>query len=328
MRKQTLFLIIGTAVMIILSVVMIIVINHATIDDPYTALFGEEIELRYKKSVEDFPGGPNFTYIDYEASAYNLDNEKVGDVYNVKIRNGYALDSDAHYGTIELLVGIDRDDMVYVSILELDQSTWTVMGIQAYIEETFNGIPTDDVESIPEYDAAVSTAGATATDSTGTIKETVIDVINYHFGIITDITPIRLARYQAIDSNVQSFNALDLSTDPASVLVKAELLDSSDAVIGYAIEASVSNSYGLLHIVVVTDETGEIIGAEFVDYGNSMFENQLTAALSNLVGLTMTDDLTSGFVVAAPTSPASVPSMEGLLTDVIAAYGHITNGGA
>ena len=116
----------------------------------------------------------------------------------MKIRNAYKLDPASYFGTIELLVGIDKDDMVYVSIVELDQSTWTVMGIQAYILETFNGIPYEDVETLPEFDAADPQAGATATDSTNTIKEAVLSVIYLHYDIVVDQTAIRLERYQTL----------------------------------------------------------------------------------------------------------------------------------
>ncbi len=253
--------------------------------------------------------------IEEKVEALNVDGDVIGYIININQTNGY--------GNLQIVMAINPDGTILsADFLQLNQTLNldnTRANLQMYVGSNIN--------DQHDFDFL-----AGATRSLETLTAMMLDIQDA-FGNIdiespVDENAIRLARYQAIDSNVQSFNALDLSTDPASVLVKAELLDSSDAVIGYAIEASVSNSYGLLHIVVVTDETGEIIGAEFVDYGNSMFENQLTAALSNLVGLTMTDDLISGFVVAAPTSPASVPSMEGLLTDVIAAYGHIDLEGA
>ena len=328
MKKQTLYLLIGLATMIVASVIVLVTFNNTVINDPETRLFGEPIELRNEVDVESSPGGQSFTYIDYKAVAYDEDGKKVGDVYNVKIRNAYRIDPDDHYGTIELLVGIDRDDQVYVSIIELDQSTWTVMGIQAYILETFNGIPYEDVETLPEFDAADPTAGATATDSTNSIKEAVLSVIYLHYDIVTDLTPIRLARYQALVAETASFTELDLSTDPTSIVVKAALYDSGDTLIGYAIEATASNGFGSLHLVIVTDTNGVIVAADFVDYGNSYFESEMNNAIADLVGETVTDDLTGGFILAAPSSTDTVPSMEDLMTDIAAAYDHIENGGA
>ncbi len=186
MKRQTLYLVIGTAIMLVASIVMIIIINATTTDDPVELLFGMPVELKNETNIDESPGGQTFSYIDYKTVAYDKDDQKVGDVYNVKIKNAYALDTEAPYGVIELLVGIDVEDLVYVSIVELDQSTWTVMGIQAYINETFNGIPYLDVETLPEFDAADPTAGATATDSTGTIKQSVLNVIYLHYDVNVD----------------------------------------------------------------------------------------------------------------------------------------------
>ena len=328
MNKQTLYLLIGLAVMLISGALLLVIFNSTINDDPMQTLFGEPIELRSETDVASSPGGQSFSYIDYKVIAYDQDGKKIGDVYNVKIRNAYKLDPNAHYGTIELLVGIDKDDQVHVSIVTLEQSSWTVMGIQAYIIETFNGIPYEDVGTLPEFDAADPSAGATATDSTNTIKEAVLNVIYLHYGIIVDQTAIRLERYQALLTDTASFTELDLSTDPNSIIIKAALYDSGDVLMGYAIEASTSNGFGLLHLVIVTDTNGEIVGADFVNYGNSYFETEMNAAIADLVGETVTDDLTDGFALAAPSSTDTVPSMEALMSDISSAYSHIENGGA
>lgn len=328
MKKQTLYLIIGTAAMLVVSLVMILVYNGSITDDPYQTLFGEKIEVKNKSDIEDFPGGLFFTYVDYKEVAYGQDGKKLGDIYTVKIRNAYKLDSESLYGTIELLVGIDKDDKVYASIVTLEQSSWTVLGIQTYILETFNGIAIDDVDTLPEFDAADPTAGATATDSTGTIKEAVLKVIQIHSGVVVDPTAEMLARYQGLVSETASFTALDKSTDPTSIVAKSELYDATDTLIGYAIEASTTNGFGLLHLVMVIDTNGDIVAATFVTYANSYFQSEMRLAVQDLVGLSMTDDLTDGFALAAPSSTDTVPSMEALVSDISSAYSHIENGGA
>ncbi len=257
MKKHTLFLIVGAVVMVALSVVMIILINTSTTDNPLDLLFGETIELRGETNVDDSPGGQSFSYIDFKAAAYGSDGKKVGTVYNVKIRNAYTLDADSHYGTIELLVGIDQEDKVYVSIIELNQSSWTVMGIQAYILETFNGIDYEDVETLPEFDAAAPSAGATATDSTGTIKETVLKVVNLHYGIITD-------PYEGVLGDEYTLEDDTTFVATTHVTGKLNITASSEIPNGVIYEVTGSGEYfdgsiGAITLWVIFDNNNQIV---------------------------------------------------------------------
>lgn len=293
MKKQNLFLIIGTAVMLVASIVMIIVINVSVTNDPVALLFGEPIERRNEVNVEDYPGGQNFTYIKTRSIAYDKDDEKIGDVYDVVIRNAYALDSSAYYGEIELLVGIDQDDMVYVTIIELDQSSWTVLGIQAYVEETFNGIPYDEVETLPEFDAANPTAGATATDSTGTIKQSVLNVIYLHFDI--NIDPYEGVLGETYDT------AIDTTfTSTTHVTTKINITSSTEVPNGYIYVVTGSGEYydgseAAITLWVIMDENDNIFNILMPEelYGHSPFllDNNLDY-LDGFIGDSL-DDITT-----------------------------------
>jgi len=256
MKKQTLSLIIGIAAMLVAGILMIVVINATTTDDPETLLFGEPIELKSEVPVEDFPGGSSFTYIDTKAVAYDTEGKKVGDVYTVKIRNGYTLDADDSYGTIELLVGIDTDDLVYVSIVELNQSTWTVLGIKAYVEETFNGIPYEDVELLPEFDAAAPSAGATATDSTSTIKQAVLNVIYLHYDINLDPYEGLLGDTYEVENDT-TFTATEHVSSKLNITSSTTVPNGSIYVVSGAGEYY-DGSIASITLWVIVNEDGEI----------------------------------------------------------------------
>ncbi len=290
MKKQTLFLIIGTAVMLVLGIALILTVNLTTTNDPIELLFGMPVELRGETDVEDFPGGQNFTYIKSKAIAFDDENDRVGVVYDVVIRNAYSLDVTDYYGEIELLVGIDTDDKVFVSIVRLDQSSWTVMGIQAYILETFNGIDYQDVETLPEFDAANPTAGATATDSTGTIKQAVLDVIYLHYDVNVD-------PYLGVLGDAYTTEVDTTFTSTAHVTNKLNITSSTTVPNGviYVVTGSgvyYEDSSASITLWVIVDENDQIYKILMPEelYGHSPFlhDNNL-AYLDGFIGDTFAE---------------------------------------
>lgn len=185
MNKQNLWLLINTGIIIVVTALFLILTHSVVPKNPEDLLFGKVVELKNETDVERAPLTGSYAIVDYKTEAYS-GKTFLGTVYNVKVKNNYTINEDYDFGMIELLVLIDPAGKVKVQIVELNQSDWTVKGIQAYIYEKYQGITYTSVAAIPSYDAADVTAGATATDSTGTIKEIIQKAIDIHYDLIVD----------------------------------------------------------------------------------------------------------------------------------------------
>ncbi len=252
--------------------------------------------------------------IQEKVEAKDSDGIVIGYIININQTNGY--------GNMQIVMAIGADGTILsADFLQLNQTLNlpnTRENLQMYVGQNINAQHNYDFLS-------------GATRSLETLTAMMLDV-NEAFGNIdieptVDIEAERLERYQGLLSDTASFTELDVSTDPDSIVIKAELKDASDAVIGYAIEAFDHNNFGDLQIVIVTDTDGLIVGAEFVTYANSYFETQMNAVLDDLVGDNIANDLTD-YLLTAPSSTDTVPSMEALLSDVTAAFDHIDTEGA
>ena len=251
--------------------------------------------------------------IEEKVEAKDASGEVIGYIININQTNGY--------GNMQIVIAIDADGTILsAEFLQLNQTLNldnTRANLQMYVGQNIND--THDYDFLSGATRSLETLEAMMAD---------VKVAFSNIDIPIDEATIRLERYQALLSDTASFTELDLSTDPTSIVVKAALYDADQTLVGYAIEASATNDYGLLHVVLVTDTDGTIVGADFVSYRNSFFKTEITAAVADLVGLSMTDDLTSGFALAAPSSPATVPTMNALISDITSAYEHIETEGA
>ncbi len=227
MKKQNLWLLINTAILVGITVLFIVILETSVPKEPKDYLFGTVVELRNETNIEDPSGSSSYQIVDYKAEAYK-GSTFLGTVYNVKIKNGYTYHEDDAFGMIELLVAIDPAENVKVQIVELNQSDWTVKGIQAYIYDKYQSIPYGSVTNIPTYDAADPTAGATATDSTGAIKAIIQRVVDIHFDLIVDNPLITLYGSNAVIT-------VDSSFDPTTEYVtQRELVkNESNVDLGY-----------------------------------------------------------------------------------------------
>lgn len=185
MNKQNMWLLINTGIIIVISALFLVASENWIPKNPEDLLFGKTVELKNEEDVERAPLTGSYAIVDFKTEAYKGD-KLLATVYNVKIKNNYTYSEDDDFGFIELLVAIDPAGNVSVQVVTLNQSDWTVKGIQAYIYEKYNGIPYASVKNIPSYDAADITAGVTATDSTGAIQAIIQKAIDIHYDLIVD----------------------------------------------------------------------------------------------------------------------------------------------
>lgn len=293
MKKENLWLLINTGIMLVIGIMLIIVANTFIPKEPKDRLFNQVVQLENQVTVEGVPSSNSYATIDYKADAVSRSGEILGSVYNVKIKNGYKLSSDDSNGMIELLIGIDQEDLVYVEIVVLNQSNWTVKGIQNYIISYYDGVTLEQIEKFPAYDAADLEAGATAVDSTGSIKNLVIRTLKVHFNIQDD---------PYIDYYGEGYSLEDDSTfvPTDKVVYKQNVKDSSGSDAGTIYELRGTGEYlgydgissGSITIYVLLDENAGITALLLPDslYGHTAgFKARNDAYLSEFMGLTISE---------------------------------------
>lgn len=236
MKRENLWLLINTCILLVISVALILVANTSIPKDPEDLLFNQMVTLENQVEVEAIPGGNSYSIINFKADAIRRSGEVIGTVYNVKIKNGYKISSDYDFGMIELLVGIDKDDLVYIEVVMLNQSNWTVKGIQNYIYEYYNGAKLEQIEKYSVYDAADLEAGATAVDSTGSIKNLVIRTLKVHFNIQDDPYIDYFGENYALEDD-------SIFTPSTYVLYKQNVKNANGAPVGSIFELKGAGEY-------------------------------------------------------------------------------------
>lgn len=236
MNKQNLWLLINTGIILAITALFLVLSEAVVPKDPEDLLFGKVVELKNETDVERAPLTGNYAIVDFKTEAYS-GKTFLGTVYNVKIKNNYTINEDYQFGMIELLVLIDPAGKVKVQIVQLNQSDWTVKGIQAYIYEKYQGIAYASVASIPSYDAADITAGATATDSTSSIKALIQKAIDIHYDLIVDDPLVTIYGEGYVISN-------DTTFVPTTNVTKREIVkNASNVDIGYVYTLTGTGDY-------------------------------------------------------------------------------------
>jgi hypothetical protein len=293
MKKENLWLLINTGIMLVIGIILVVVANTVIPKEPKDRLFNQVIQLENQQNVEGVPSTNSYSTIDFKADAVSRSGEKIGTVYNVKIKNGYKLSSEDSNGMIELLVGVGNDDLVYVEIVVLNQSNWTVKGIQNYIVSYYDDVTLEQIEKFPAYDAADLEAGATAVDSTGAIKSLVIRTLKVHFNIQDD---------PYIDYFGEGYTLEDDATFTPSdkVVYKQNVKDSSSNAAGMIYELRGTGEYlgydgissGSITMYILFDENAEIIAILLPDslYGHTAgFKARNESYLNGFIGLTLNE---------------------------------------
>lgn len=299
MKKQELWLLINTLILLLVAIGLIIVYNNAVVKTPEDRLFGRIVSLENEAIVEALPNTNSYAIVHLSYDAVTASGETIGKVYNLKIKNGYNFSSDESFGEIELLVGIDGDDLINVEIITLKQSSWTVKGIQRFVYDRYQDVLIAQVENVPSYDAADPDAGATATDSTGAIRDLVKKAVQMHFGTFVDDPYIEFFGEDYVLTEDTTFSGT-LVTHKYTVEGQGTIyLVTGTGEYYDGNEASIT-----LHVLL--DSDGEILALLLPDDGYNHtkgFRSRNDAYLAAFIGLTLddveqvvndNDDLTTG----------------------------------
>jgi hypothetical protein len=300
MKKQNLFLLVNFGILLVIGLIYIIINQSVVLHDDEDKLFGQNVDLINGEKLNEVPymseASRNFQIIDYKWTAVDKNDDVVGTVYRVIIKNDFPLaGSDIDYGYIELLVGITTDDEVYVQYVTVYQSNWAVVGVQKYIQDYYNGINYLSVNNVPSFDADI-VSGATekpATVSTDTIKTMIQEVVVLHYDLTEE------------DPYVDIFGIMDYEFSVDEMFVPTEhiteklmIKDSTGGDLGYVYSITgrgeyQEGAYDTIVIDIIFDMTGEIVGVLLPDetYNHSLgsYGNKNKTYVQEYVGLTLND---------------------------------------
>jgi len=192
MKKQNLFLMINAVILLVISIGFLFAYQNVVPKDPEDKLFNQMVTLKDEEIINNVPSIGHYSIVHKVQTAYNAQGNKVGTVYTVMAKNGYKFDSADDFGYIELLVGIDLNNKVYVQPVKIQQTSTYVGGIQDYIYEYFQGFAFDYLLLIPVVNVGDLEAGATASESTGLVKSLVAMVINRHNNPSASLSEVNL----------------------------------------------------------------------------------------------------------------------------------------
>lgn len=300
MNKQNLWLLINTGILLVVSTLFLISIEVLVPKKPADFLFGRVVELRNETDIEQAPNTGGYAIVDFKAEAF-AGSKKLGTVYNVKIKNNYTYSDDYDYGFIELLVLIDDAGKVKVQIIELNQSDWTVKGIQAYLFENYQSVPFGTIKNLPSYDAADPTAGATATDSTGAIQAIIQKAIEMHNG--TYVSDPYIAIYG------EGYTLTDDATFTPTINITAKKIvkNASNVDLGYIYYLTGIGDYyddynGVMHsghgikLEVLFDESYQVLSILVPEVGyehTSGYRKNILTYVAKFVGKSPADFITT-----------------------------------
>ncbi|MBU1142441.1 MAG: hypothetical protein KKH92_02215 [Firmicutes bacterium] len=190
MKKQNLFLMMNAVILLVISLVFLFTYQNAIPKDAEDKLFNQMVTLEDEEIITNVPTIGFYSIVHKVQTAYNAKGDKVGTVYTVMAKNGYKFNPADEFGYIELLVGIDLDNKVYVQPLKIEQTSTYVGGIQDYVYEYFQGFSFDYLLLIPVVNVGDLEAGATASQSTGLVKTLVamaIDAYNNQSASLSEV---------------------------------------------------------------------------------------------------------------------------------------------
>ncbi|MBU1141720.1 MAG: hypothetical protein KKG64_04275 [Firmicutes bacterium] len=178
MSKQNLFLVINTLILLVLGLGVILIYSTVIPLEPKDRLFGEVVSLDEEVIINNLPTIGHYEILHTVQNVFSLQGDKIGVVYHVYARNGFIETSSDEFGYIELLVGIDLEEKVYVQIVELRQTSTYNVAIQNYICEYYQGFNFSELVAIPVVNVEDLEAGVTASRSTDSVKNLVSMAIN------------------------------------------------------------------------------------------------------------------------------------------------------
>ena len=180
MKRQNLWLIINTLVLMVIGIAFLWIYDSSVPKTTYDRLFGEVVRIEEQATlVNEIPtGNQEFDLIHTFQEVFNRNGEKIGYVYHVKSQYNYF-----EIGKLYLVVGIRLDGTGSVQIDTLKQTDVYTAGIQQYIFDYFQSFNINQVDRIPSRDLIDfydMDAGGTASASTNKVKELVRIVVNFY----------------------------------------------------------------------------------------------------------------------------------------------------
>lgn len=272
MKRENTLLLLNTIIMVVVGILLVIVATQVIPNKPEDNLFGQVVTLKNKQNIEPIPNEDFFMVVHSKEEAYNISNQLVGTVYTVVMKNTYGYGGTVNDidGYLELLVGIDMNDRVSVEIVELVQSNWTISGIQRYIKTILQNVPKHEIENIGAYDAANPDmiTGMTATDTTGWIKDIILEILILHesgipefpmiTGVQTNVSVERDAEFNPL-AGITVYDYQDGDLTDQLEAIGYESVDLSVAgVYNYSISVTDSDNNTTTIDVVLTVVGGEI----------------------------------------------------------------------
>jgi hypothetical protein len=137
--------------------------------------------------------------------------------------------------------------------------------------------------------------------------------------IEANLLEAKIESFEEVLQGIDSFEDLEVSDDyPNSILSVAKGFNESNEVLGYIYEAYGTNSYGSMTVVVSVDQSGKILGAQFLTIEQTLNVPGTKTNLSLYVGSNISALEPSGDIIGGATG--SLSTLEGLLTDVATAH--------
>lgn len=192
MSKQNLYLIINTVILLVLGLVFVLIYATVVPIEPKDKLFGEVVTFDNEAVINNLPDIGHYEKLHTVQNVFNLKGDKIGVVYHVYARNGFIESPSDDFGYIELLVGIDLNDKVYVQIIELSQTSIYNVAIQDYIYKYYQGFEIGELLSIPVINVEDLEAGATASKSTGSVKNLVSMAISEYLNPTLSLSEVTI----------------------------------------------------------------------------------------------------------------------------------------
>jgi hypothetical protein len=280
MKKQNLFLLINLGIMLVIGLAYIMINQNVGLNDDEDKLFGQNVDLINGEKLEEIPfmseASRNFQLIDYKWIAVDKDEDVVGTVYRVVIKNDFPfVGSDLDYGYMEFLVGITTNNEVLVQYVTIYQSNWAVVGIQKYIQDYYNGINYLSVNNVPSFDADI-VSGATenpATVSTDTIKTAIQEVIVLHYNLFEEDP------YVDIFGIMNYEFSIDDTFDPTEHITSKRLIKSETDDLGYVYSITGRGEYqegvyDTIVIEIIFDMNDVIVGEKTGKWCRKGFETE------------------------------------------------------
>ncbi|CCV64951.1 conserved hypothetical protein [Alteracholeplasma palmae J233] len=163
MKKENIKLCIGFGLMALISVLLVVIYQNFMPTTKVDKLFSQKVVLSEKEYLKE----GNLIYKQNVESKFG---KKLGTLYFTETKNGF--------GSIELFVAFDTNDKVLVSDNKIEQTQSYIKQVREYILKNYQGIYYENVEYV-DGAAGATTIGV----SRNTVKQTVQEVINYHYGL-------------------------------------------------------------------------------------------------------------------------------------------------